>query len=428
MWRVLIALFLLMLPVSADASGITTSGRNLIQPNGSVYRPYGFNIWGDTGQDFDVVNANITSYLPGVNFVRIYIYDYREDQGFVNEVNALTAKGVVVMIEDAAKCITSPPVACSNETYANPYTLIGAALTNAENWYTFMGNTFKNNGLVVLESENEPDNVDEGSAQLAAYQNMIEGEYNAFRATGATNLFVFCTPGGPDINGVEFTSGFTGGAPTNVAFDQHWYPVSWSGSGITQATNGLNSQFSGFQNVFPGPVFIGEGGESTNGTGGAGDSNGVETIQAAINAVNSGQIPGYIYFQWYSEGVTSTFGNDSIFASQAGSADNSDIFGNSTTCVNDDSVGCGLVIKNFIATSPGSVLGGGGGNCVLTDGVCLTQTQVTAIANAINTTQTSEVPGGECFSGTCYPQTALTGDSLVTTTIDHTLPSLSVSE
>lgn len=52
---------------------------------------------------------------------------------------------------------------------------------------------------------------------------------------------------------------------------------------------------------------------------------------------------------------------------------------------------------------------------VLTDGLNLTQAQLNTIAGDINATQTSEVPGGECFSGTCYPQDFLVGDIIVAT-------------
>ncbi len=52
---------------------------------------------------------------------------------------------------------------------------------------------------------------------------------------------------------------------------------------------------------------------------------------------------------------------------------------------------------------------------VLTDGLDLTQDQVNAIAASINATQVSEVPNGECFAGTCYPQDFLVGDTIITT-------------
>lgn len=52
---------------------------------------------------------------------------------------------------------------------------------------------------------------------------------------------------------------------------------------------------------------------------------------------------------------------------------------------------------------------------VLTDGISLTQAQVDAVAAAINAQQVSEVPAGECFSGTCYPQNFLIGDTIIAT-------------
>jgi hypothetical protein len=55
-----------------------------------------------------------------------------------------------------------------------------------------------------------------------------------------------------------------------------------------------------------------------------------------------------------------------------------------------------------------------GGNA-LTDGVNLSQAQVNAIASAINVQQQAEVPGGEPFSGTYYPQNFLVGDVIIAT-------------
>jgi Cellulase (glycosyl hydrolase family 5) len=52
---------------------------------------------------------------------------------------------------------------------------------------------------------------------------------------------------------------------------------------------------------------------------------------------------------------------------------------------------------------------------VLTDGLNLTQDQLNAIAASIQATQEAEVPAGECFSGTCYPQDFLVGDVILTT-------------
>ena len=85
-----------------------------------------------------------------------------------------------------------------------------------------------------------------------------------------------------------------------------------------------------------------------------------------------------------------------------------------------DADGC-LATKSSGSTSSGSSSGGNctttGGNAgtVLTDGLDLTQDQVNAIAAAINATQVAEVPNGECFSGTCYPQDFLAGDTIITT-------------
>ena len=54
----------------------TTSGRNIIAPNGSAFQPRGVNVWADAGEDLSNVYVDIPTYLPGINFVRAY-YDDR---------------------------------------------------------------------------------------------------------------------------------------------------------------------------------------------------------------------------------------------------------------------------------------------------------------------------------------------------------------
>jgi hypothetical protein len=51
----------------------------------------------------------------------------------------------------------------------------------------------------------------------------------------------------------------------------------------------------------------------------------------------------------------------------------------------------------------------------MTGNSTLTQDQLNAVAAAINATQVSEVPNGECFSGTCYMQDFIAGDIVITT-------------
>ena len=51
----------------------------------------------------------------------------------------------------------------------------------------------------------------------------------------------------------------------------------------------------------------------------------------------------------------------------------------------------------------------------ITAGSSTTQAALNTLAAAINTTQVSEVPKGECFSGVCYAQDFLAGDIVITT-------------
>lgn len=89
----------------------------------------------------------------------------------------------------------------------------------------------------------------------------------------------------------------------------------------------------------------------------------------------------------------------------------------------DDSLGGTDRTRKYLGwTGNGILIDGASGNAVqsgnvppLTDGVSLTQAQVNAIASAINTQQVAEVPAGECFSGTCYPQNFLIGDVIIAT-------------
>lgn len=179
-----------------------TSGTQIIDPNGNVFQPRGVNIWADDGADLSVVYTQVSTDLPGINFVRAYgpnlaSADLSSGGHLVTEINYLTSQGIVVMLEDTC-CTGSTPV--------------DGTLTNIESWYAQAATIFQNNSYVWFESENEPSSGDD-----ADFVTETQGIYNAIRATGNNNVVVFNGTGNLSVSPSAFSS------MTNVVWDQHYY-------------------------------------------------------------------------------------------------------------------------------------------------------------------------------------------------------------
>ena len=326
-------------PISGGgtSSFFSTSGRNIIKPNGQVYQPRGMNIWGNVGQDLSQAYTLISTDAPGTNFVRVYYDDSNNFTTNQTAINYLTNQGIVVCICDNS---------FHNEALGNgnpdQTTFVNRAVSIAQLFPS---------PLVFIEGENEP-----ASGEPTANGQMMQALYNGIRAVDANKIVVF--NGADDGMSAEILPSSIFSGMTNVVWDQHYY--NWESRYSPDETT-IQSQFTtDFNNVasfFPGPLCCFEYGEVTvqsGSTGDTGESGGATTLQVVHNAVTSGQISGDAYFQWYSGGVPSPYQTLSLFTGLT----NGVPIGNTTnTCQvgNNASTGCGAVMLQWIAASQGTV-------------------------------------------------------------------------
>jgi hypothetical protein len=284
--------------MSGTTSSFRVAGGQIVDPSGQPFVARGINIRSD---QFNAVAGNATNspllnYFPGTNMVRLYFEGSFSESAseFASAIQTLTAKGIVVEIEDHTG-ISKPP-----------YT--GSQLAAEQAWYTDIATTYKNNPYVWFGTFNEPGN----GTNLAGIAAQELTTYNTIRATGNNNPILMEEPSGgnPGLVGVN-AKGYDGAGPMtpsnyagmhNIIWDLHYY--GWvSGYSTNQAT--VNAALQGSASGASGiagaqtitsadgtvPVIIGEFGNST--TGGAIDPNGNQVIQAVAS---SGK--GFLAWAW----------------------------------------------------------------------------------------------------------------------------------
>jgi hypothetical protein len=258
----------------------------IVAPNGQNFIAKGINIrWDQLDAAVgDGVNMPLLNDFPGLNMIRLNFEDYNawdNPSQIQAAVNALTARGIVVEIEDHTGISSTP------------YT--GAQLAAEQAWYASVATMFKNNPYVWYGTYNEPGN----GSNLAGIAAQEVATYNTIRATGNTNPILMEEPSGgnPGTVGTNAT-GYDGAGPmtpsayasmTNIIWDLHYYGwVSNYSTNLAAVQAGLTGSVSGASGIAGAqsirsadglvPVIIGEFGNST--TGGAVDANGDQVIQA----------------------------------------------------------------------------------------------------------------------------------------------------
>jgi hypothetical protein len=186
---------------TAGGSGsFSVASGHIIGPNDIPFIPKGINIYAD--QLLANGAGAVTSTFPGINFVRVNVFDLNADsaQALAPVVNQLTSQGVVVELED----------------HNYPTVLTGSNLQVAANWYSSLATAFKNNPNVVFGTQNEPDT----SQGTDAVDNEISTIYGAIRNAGNNSVILMDPSGGFTTSGMT-PSVFAG--MTNVAWDLHFY-------------------------------------------------------------------------------------------------------------------------------------------------------------------------------------------------------------
>ena len=249
----------------------SVSGGQILDPNGQPFVARGINTGtigingrAETISIMNTMASQLTSTFPGVNMVRVPIWQNAINQGLTPAdlapaVKALNAAGVVVEFE----------------YHDYPTTLSGGALTSVANFYSGLATTFNGNPNVWFGSQNEP-----GGGPI---DTEISTLYNAVRAAGNNTIFMMCMNGGYTTNGLNpatYTS------MHNVVWDTHFY--SWEPGGMygldptnpAQSAQALANNLKSITNFTHSadgtiPIIIGEYGPAA---GNAMDNGGYQTV------------------------------------------------------------------------------------------------------------------------------------------------------
>lgn len=288
----------------ASATGFKTSNGQIIGPDGQPFIARGVDVM--EGQQPSA--AELQAALPGVNFVRLAIYDFASPDALTSYVNDLTSHGIVVELEDHSSSDGQ------NRGGGTGTIFTGQQLTNELNWYSSVATAFKGNANVWFGTNNEPSEINPATGQNdpAALSNWQLQTYNAIRDTGNTApVMLETTAWSPTQVNVGYNASDYAGM-TNTIWDQHYYGwlSNYSTSQSTVSTDlksivAADHQIASANGTMP--VIIGEYGDSTDGQNP--DPNGAQVVKAVDNS-------GYGTVAWvYQNGPA---GTDSLFNSGGG--------------------------------------------------------------------------------------------------------------
>jgi hypothetical protein len=242
---------------AASAGGFGTLDGTLYVPDGTPFVARGV----DVMEGNQPSAAELQAAFPGINMVRLAIYDYASPASLSAYVADLTSHGIVVEIEHHIGAGGGVPP------------LTGDALAQENAWFTSIGSAFKSNPYVWYGTLNEP--LDTGSS-AGLLGTELASNYQAIRSTGNNNPIMLSLGSGPaPVDTSQWN---------NIIGDQHFY--GWtSGYSTIQSvvTANLNSIVANDAMVSADgrvPLIIGEYGDSTDPSKGL-DANGAQVIQAA---------------------------------------------------------------------------------------------------------------------------------------------------
>lgn len=260
----------------------------IVDPNGNSYAARGVAVTTIAQPSADTLKSD----FPGINFVRLPVWNYTDPSALANYVNSLTQAGIVVEIENHDN-------GTDGKGGASGQIFTGNQLAKESNWYSSLGSAFKNNPMVWFGTANEPSETDSnGNADAPALSQWQKATYNAIRNTGNTNMIMLEANAGTDNNGNPVVSqGYDASqyaGMTNVAWDVHFYGWQTNYSQDQNANNNFVSAMAhDAQQITSAngtvPVIVGEFGNSTSGFGL--DPNGYQAVQAVLNS-------GYGFAAW----------------------------------------------------------------------------------------------------------------------------------
>jgi hypothetical protein len=123
------------------SNGFTAAGGQIVGPNGQPFVARGVNVMNGNGNPSA---AQLQAAFPGVNFVRLAIYNYDSPAALSAYVNDLTSHGIVTELEDHVS--SSGQNAGGGDQNGNvPFS--GAQLANENAWYSSVASAFAGNPM-----------------------------------------------------------------------------------------------------------------------------------------------------------------------------------------------------------------------------------------------------------------------------------------
>jgi hypothetical protein len=262
-------------------SGFTVSNGKIYDPNGQEFVAAGINVMG-----FDIGSSpsaeKLQSEFPGINFLRLAIYNYDSPDSLSAYVNDLTSHGIVVELENHASSDGQ------NRGGSTGTIFTGQTLQNEQDWYSQVAAAFKNNPMVWFGTNNEPSDIDaSGNHNPGALSDWQKTTYDSVRNAGNTNpIMLEASSWGPGGTNVDFKASDYSDMH-NVIWDAHYYGWLTKGANDQESANSTLSAIVSDTHAITGadgimPVIIGEFGNSTDGQ--SIDANGTQTVQAVIDS------------------------------------------------------------------------------------------------------------------------------------------------
>jgi hypothetical protein len=259
---------------AASAGGFGTLDGQIYSPNGDPFIARGVNVMYGNGNPSA---AQLQADFPGINYVRLAIYNYDSPAALTAYVNDLTSHGIVVELENHNNG--------AGNAGGNQGTIFtGAALAQEQAWYSAVAAAFKTNPYVWFGTNNEPSEVNaNGQTDPAALSAWQQQTYQTIRSAGNNSpVLLEANSWGPGKTNAGYTASDYAGM-TNVIWDLHYYGwlsgYSTNQSTVTSTLAGMIADTAAIQSADGKiPVLIGEYGNST--TGQAIDANGNQVVTA----------------------------------------------------------------------------------------------------------------------------------------------------
>ena len=278
-------------PTGGDAGDFATRNGQIIGPEGRPFIARGVAVSAD-----ELPNPQtLLTTFPGLNFVRVAVFDYNPPEHFASFVKAMTSKGIVVELENHQNN-------AGGAGGAQGVIFMGTDLRQEQSWYRAVAAYFKANPYVWFGTNNEPSTVNPvtgNKKDMAALSNWQKQTYDTIRSAGNGSIVML------EINGWNDPQSWAQGyasplyaSMSNVVADMHFYGWLTNKTGTTTSIGqAIKAGVATIQQRLrtksgPMPVIIGEYGNSTDGENV--DPNGTAVVDA-VHSSGLGTVAWWMY-------------------------------------------------------------------------------------------------------------------------------------